>query len=252
MQTMTKLRWIEHISLYLNIVITLSMSYPYGTAYAVSDVTTKEAVSIEQKKEDEIEIFKTIADLKEELGIPTIEQDFRIKQEEYERKLEEERIRQEAERKQREIDEAEYIDKNDISKPSNMSVEAIYNLLEDTTYQTYDIAQLLYDAERADYPVNAIFMISLTRHESWHGKSELAMSRNNISSWRLSDGDWRYFETKYDCMKRTIKLISEEYVNPEGQFFYGTSLDGIGHYYCEGNLWAGYISEMIDYVREKY
>lgn len=207
-----------------------------------TQITTEQEVSIIMMDEP-----------KEELLIFNDKQNEYTKiREQIDQKKEQERLEKERIERQRKLDKECYFNYDNISEPSGISVEKAYELLKDTTFQTWDIAKLLVDGENKEYPVNAIFMISLTRHESWHGKSELAQGRNNISSWRLRNGDWKYFDSKYQCMKATINLISNEYLNPNGAYYKGTSMDEVGYYYCEGNTWSGLVYEMVNYVKDKY
>lgn len=172
---------------------------------------------------------------------------------EEDKRIEIERLKQiELKKIQDNYDKECYFDINDISKPSNISIERAYKLLEGTTYQTWEMAQAFVDGEKLSTPVNAIFSISVTRHESFHGKSELARDRNNITSWKNRDGSWRYFDSKLECIEDTNSMFSREYLNSKGLFFNGKSLDGIGKDYCEGNTWSGYISDMMYYITQKY
>lgn len=238
-----KARCLEVLSIYLGMTVILG-SVPAHSA----NLTTTSQVNIEVK--EEINMNSVFEERMEEYDKMLKEVEKR--KEEEARKLEEERLRKEAEAKQKVIDDLCYFDTNDLSAPSGISVQKAYELLKDTSYQTWDMANLLVQGEKREYPVNAIFMISLTRHESWHGKSELAKEKNNISSMKNGRGDWRYFDSKLECMRATIDLISNEYLNPEGLFYNGTSIDEVGIYYCEGNIWSGLIQEMMHYVTDNY
>lgn len=239
-----KARCLEVLSIYLGMTLILG-SVP---AHSLNTTTTASEARMVVQEEDTTNII--FEERMEEYN--RVLKEIENRKAEEARKIEEERLRIEAEAKQKIIDDVCYFNTNDLSEPSGISVQKVYELLKDTTYQTWEIANLLVEAEKREYPVNAIFMISLTRHESWHGKSELAKSKNNISSMKNGRGDWRYFNSKFECMSSTIDLISNEYLNPNGLFYNGTSMDEVGIYYCEGNLWSGYIQEMMYYVVDKY
>jgi Beta- N-acetylglucosaminidase len=172
--------------------------------------------------------------------------------EEEKRKEVERKKQEELKRIQDNYDKACYYDLDDLSKSSNISVKRAYELLKDTSYQTWEMAEKFVEAEHYSTPVNAVFAISITRHESYHGYSDLAKNRNNITSWRNSDGSWRYFDSKLECVDKTENMISSEYLNPKGLFFNGKSIYGVGKDYCEGNTWAGYIQDMMHYITTKY
>ena len=176
---------------------------------------------------------------------------------ERERKAEEERLRLEAERIQKENDLNCYVDISDITKPSNISVQRAYELLEGTTFQTWEIAQHYVDAEK-DYPcVNAIFNISMARHESSHGKSKVSAEKNNVTSVSYSNkpGIPKEFNRKYDSIVATTNLLKSQYLDPNGDWYTGKSIYDVGYHYYgkfDGHDWAGNVIKMIEYLKNNY
>ena len=83
--------------------------------------------------------------------------------------------------KQKEYDNEMYYNPYNISEISNISIDKIYDLLSDTTYQNKEVAYQIWLGERRQYPVNALFVIGLTKLESFYGKSNLALNNNNIT-----------------------------------------------------------------------
>lgn len=130
----------------------------------------------------------------------------------------------------------------DISVKSNLTVDEAYDMLSGTTYQTRECAQAFVDAENLENPVNSIFLIALTRLESGHGTNILAVNQNNISSWRISRGGYRTFESKPLCIKDTANLLSSQYICPSGLYYKGTSVWNVGYSYSESSVWANNVN----------
>ncbi|WP_244835283.1 hypothetical protein [Clostridium sp. BJN0001] len=139
-----------------------------------------------------------------------------------------------------------------ISIKSNISIEKAYDMLSGTTYQTKECAKAFVEAENLDNPINSIFLIALTRLESGHGKNILATNQNNISSWRISRGGYRTFESKASCIKDTASLLSKQYISPSGLYHKGTSIWNIGTSYSESNIWAENVNIISYELLNKY
>lgn len=183
-------------------------------------------------------------------GFNNIQKDIdRYNEQQKQKQLEKERLEQ-IRLQQKYYDNLCFYDPYDLTEISNISVDKAYQLLEGTTYQTWDMAQSFVDAEKLETPINAIFLISLTRWESFHGKSDLAKNRNNICSIRLNNGDWKYFNNKLECVEYTKDLISNYYLDTNGRFYRGLSIWNVGYYYCEGNTWADNINILINEIKK--
>lgn len=156
---------------------------------------------------------------------------------------------------QKRRDEECYYDPNNVTVPSGISVERIYELLEGTTFQTWEIANLYYEAERTEPKINALFNIAIARQESGHGKSPIALNKNNVTSIRLGSGDYKYFASKYDCINETNNLLKNSYLVPNGDWFMGYSSNNIGYHYYglfDNENWSGKIDNMVYYIRDTY
>lgn len=138
----------------------------------------------------------------------------------------------------------------DLSIKSNITVEQAYQMLSGTTYQTFECAKAFVDAEKQDTPVNSLFLISLTRLESGHGTNDIAVNQNNISSWRISRSGYRTFESKSECINKTAKLLSDEYLSTDGNFYKGKSIWNINRSYCEQDSWSEKINELINEIKK--
>ena len=163
----------------------------------------------------------------------------------------EEREKQKIIEEQKKYDDNCYYNPYNLTEKSNISIEKCYELLKGTTYQNYEVAESFVNSEKLDVPINTLFLIALTRIESLHGKSNLSQSNNNISSWRTPNrgNGWRYFNSKSHCVDETALLLSNNYLNENGQFYKGKSIWDVNKLYCEENEWADNINKMINILR---
>lgn len=172
-------------------------------------------------------------------------------------KTESDRKKAEELERQRLIEEQKYRDlhphynSNDLREISGISVQRAYELLQGTTYQTWENAQTFCNAEKLQPSVNALFLIGLCNLESYYGKSKLARENNNVTSWRLDNGGWGVFSSKTECINDTIQLISNQYLNPNGIYYKGVTISQVGFYYCEGNTWANQVGNKVNELLNK-
>ena len=131
---------------------------------------------------------------------------------------------------------------NNVTEPSGLTVNDIYNILEDTNYHYADTAQTFYNVEKK-YGINAYFMISLTKIESNRGYSKLAVTKNNITSWRTKNG-WRTFKDVNECIEKTAEMLYKSYIRQDGIYYNGLSTKDINKKYCEENYWHDLIDKV--------
>lgn len=167
---------------------------------------------------------------------------------------EEERLRREQEEaeRQRQLQLEEerrrtmpHFNPYNVSELSNLSKEQISKMLEGTALHTLVNAYYWYEQE---YQINAVFLMSLTAEESGWGRSSLAINNNNISGHKNSRGEWAYYSNWGECLEESFRLLSQEYVNPNGRFYTGPSMYDINLMYCPNpdnpNSWANNIANI--------
>ena len=172
------------------------------------------------------------------------------------KRLEEERIRKEQEeaeerRRQQELEEElrrqtqPHFNPYNVSELSNLSKEQISIMLEGTALHTLVNAFYWYEQE---YQINAVFLMALTAEESGWGRSSLAINNNNLSGHKNKNGGWAYYNNWGECLEESFRLLSQEYVNPNGAFYTGPSMYDINLVYCPNpsnpNSWANNISRI--------
>lgn len=105
-------------------------------------------------------------------------------------------------------------DPNDITRPSNITVEEMRKLLKGT--QLEGVAEGYILSEKI-FGINALGLYGLTVNESAYGTSRLAKEKNNISGFRAYDEDpyknASTFKSKTYCVLTTARLLDENYIN---------------------------------------
>lgn len=173
-------------------------------------------------------------------------------QKEIQRQLEEERLRQEELERIRlaEIEANRVITYNpyNLLEPSNINRDEAYRILEGTKLQTLSNAYVYMEEL---YGINAIYLMSLSGEESGWGGSNLAMSHNNIGGIKSSDGGWRYFNSWGDCLDYKARLLKNQYLTEDGDYYNGLSIWNVNVRYCEGTQWAENINQIANDLLRK-
>lgn len=165
-------------------------------------------------------------------------------QKQRELELEQERLRQEELERQRlaEIEANRVVTYNpyNLLEPSNITREEAYIMLEGTALQTLSNAYVYMEEL---YGVNAIYLMSLSAEESGWGRSQLAITHNNIGGIKSSNG-WMYFSDWGECLDYKAKLLKNQYLSENGDYFNGYSIWNVNIKYCEQNTWADNINSI--------
>lgn len=105
------------------------------------------------------------------------------------------------------------------------------------------------------YGVNAIFLMALTAQESAWGTSNRARTQNNLSGYAVysAGAEGATFSSKGESIMATAKLISEEYINPQGNYYNGTSVASVNIRYCpgDGGHWSSNITKIAYEILER-
>lgn len=165
-------------------------------------------------------------------------------QKQRELELEQERLRQEELERQRlaEIEANRVVTYNpyNLLEPSNITREEAYIMLEGTALQTLSNAYVYMEEL---YGVNAIYLMSLSAEESGWGRSQLAITHNNIGGIKSSNG-WMYFSDWGEYLDYKARLLKNQYLSENGDYFNGYSIWNVNIKYCERNTWADNINSI--------
>lgn len=187
-----------------------------------------------------------------------IEEENRIREEQ--ERLEAIRIAEEIAREQeRQRVESVTFDPYDLTKPSNLTGDEMYDLLKDTGLK--DVAYTYIQAEKR-YGVNAFVLAGLSALESSWGTSSRAVNDNNLTGYNIkSNSDYYSFSSRSESLLATAKLLGESYLSPSGKYYSGTSIWDVNNKYCPPTTtdackgWADKISNIsqklyYDYKRK--
>lgn len=100
----------------------------------------------------------------------------------------------------------------------------------------------------ADHGVDAAFLAAVAALESGWGESELAREKNNLFGWRGADG-YMAFDSPEDCIDHVAEYLAEEYLDPDGLYYNGLSVEDVAENYCGGNAdWVKMVEEIMKSV----
>lgn len=145
--------------------------------------------------------------------------------------LEDQRIQREKELAlQKEIERKASVTFNpyDVTTPSNLTVEEMYNIYLKTKMRNkWEVAEGVVLAEK-ETGINALFISSIIALEGDWNNSPRSNGQFNSTGYAVYDrgSAGKTFSSEAECILRTAYLIKEDYLNPKGK------------YYCEGNsIW---------------
>lgn len=105
-------------------------------------------------------------------------------------------------------------------------------LEEGLRYELKPLAGTFVEIEE-EYGINSAIYASIVALESGWCRSELAESKNNITSHTCSDG-YKEYETKEDCLWDMAENLSENYLSEDGKYYCGTDLEDVVCFYLVG------------------
>lgn len=127
---------------------------------------------------------------------------------------------------------------NDLTKPSGVTEERIEEVLKGTKLE--GLAEYYIQAER-DYGINAKFLVSLSIEESGWGKSNIAITKNNLfgfQAYTKNTSKASTFSSKGECILFVGKYIAENYLTEGGKHYNGVTVESVHKKYAENPKWA--------------
>ena len=91
--------------------------------------------------------------------------------------------------------------------------------------------------EGQDAGVNGIFLLAVIMHESGYGTSNLARESNNLGGISDGNGGHRRFDRKSACVEYMAGLLATHYLDPEGKWYRGGTVAGVGRVYAGDPDW---------------
>lgn len=231
-------------------VIDSSNSIEPATASAPSirkneEVTTEDVIDTIEKLKTANETLKYETDTLKRI------------QEEKDREIEKlNNMLQDKDNKIKEMSKAVIYDVNNIGSPSGATYTHMRRALKGTTME--DLADAFVDAEKA-YSVNAFFLAGLVANESSWATSPRAINQNNLTGHDVpsDSSEGTYFVSKADCIRQTTEEIRNNYLNEDGEYYNGVSLEAVNKKYSQiakdvpNPDWYAVINSVASSLRDK-
>lgn len=98
--------------------------------------------------------------------------------------------------------------------------------------------------------VNAWFLASVATLESGYGTSKIARDKNNLFGFAAYDhapySSAKHFRTREEGVDYVADFLSGEYLNNDGRYFKGLSVDAVGKSYATDPNWADKVSVLMN------
>ena len=129
-----------------------------------------------------------------------------------------------------------YFDANDITIESNATREQLLYALRGT--KLIDYVDVFLQVEQ-DYNINTFFIIGLVANESGWLTSNRTVNQNNVTGYAVysNSSKGRTFSSIDESILTTAKTISENYINPNGEYHKGLSTYDINISYSADPNW---------------
>lgn len=135
----------------------------------------------------------------------------------------------------------------DVLQKSGVSSEKLNDKLKGTALE--GMGQDFVQAEQK-YGINAWFLTGLAIHESGFGTSRIAQDKNNLFGFKAYDSSpyasAARFNTLGESVDKVAQYLSENYTNPNGKYYNGSSVEGIGKRYATDPNWANAVKARIE------
>jgi beta-N-acetylglucosaminidase len=130
-----------------------------------------------------------------------------------------------------------------ITSYSNLGINELKQLTENTNLK--GIEKAILDIEE-EYGINAFFTLAVAKLESAHGRSKIAIDKNNLFGLNAIDKSpyrsaWS-FETKSQSVYKFGEVIKNVYLDKDIKTIFG-----INKLYCTNNKWGKLVVDIIKY-----
>lgn len=133
---------------------------------------------------------------------------------------------------------------NGVLRQSNITVEQLENAL------YHDLKKYSFAFVEAEEitGIDAIFLSSLAALESGWATSNVAQEYNNLFGWTLGNGDYKYFNSKSECILYVADYIKTHYLTEGGKYFNGYEIEDINKKYNGRESWENEIKEIYNQI----
>lgn len=144
-----------------------------------------------------------------------------------------------------------FVDFNDVTKVSNISVEALRTMLAGKPLES--VASAFVKAEEKT-GINALVLVGIAGEESGHGTSSRANSgRNNLTGMGVNtdSSKGKGYSSWEECIMDTAYLLRDCYTKPGQKYYVNKGLKGINEYYSSNPDWANNVKDVINYYTRR-
>lgn len=140
-------------------------------------------------------------------------------------------------------DVAPHYNPNNLFEVSHLTMDDYYTVLRGT--EMYPLGWVFHHIEDT-YQMNGLFFVGLVALESGWNTSHHATVNNNLTGYNIIDETSSFsFATPQDSIFATAKLIYQDYLNPQGRYHNGVSIESINLNYCANSDWAEKINRIV-------
>lgn len=135
--------------------------------------------------------------------------------------------------------------------PSYIKEETLAKAFKNTKMQ--GLEKYFIQAEK-ETGINALYLAGLAVHESGWNTSKFAEKRNNLFGWQAYDNDLdktKYFESKGECILFVAERIKTLYLNENGMFHSGYTIESISSRYASDKDHAKKVYKNIEKILDK-
>lgn len=135
--------------------------------------------------------------------------------------------------------------------PSYIKEETLAKAFQNTKMQ--GLEKYFIQAEK-ETGINALYLAGLAVHESGWNTSKFAEERNNLFGWQAYDSDLdktKYFESKGECILFVAERIKTLYLNENGMFYSGYTMESISSRYASDKDHAKKVYKNIEKILDK-
>lgn len=226
----------------LTLSVTTVVSASIVSANTIAKIKNKEINSLQMQVKDNNIQIETFATENDELKrkVENLEKDLNDKSEDL----------KSATNKLKEYHRITSFDRSNVTTPSYATIVHLERALKDTNL--YSLADAFVDAEK-QYGINSYFLAAICAHESGWGNSNRAKSQNNLTGHAVYSSISRgsTFDSKYQNIMSTAKMLKENYLSTNGMYYRGLSVDSVNENYCfleDGKTvdykWASSVSQI--------
>lgn len=108
-------------------------------------------------------------------------------------------------------------------------------------------------AAQAKYGVNALYLAAHAILESGYGKSEIAYRKHNLFGLRAYDWDpfkyAKYLPTFGDSIAYNADYVRDKYLEENGSYYYGPTLQGMNVMYSTDQEWSTKIAKIMERIK---